>query len=660
MNDNKISSNEANTLPSRFQRYLDKLIYILGIFFTLYVIYFAATLWTTRLRYSIIFLGLGLTLYYLHYISKKLKKGYESYSGSIPIISPSKKAKKTAFVIDIAYCIILIATIIISVSYVWFEFDRLLQVGRIIGINQVDVYIGLLLIYIIVDATTRAYGWSIGGVVVLTLLYGFLGPWLPSIFFHRGFTLEQTARFGGMNLEGMFGFILGVGSTWVAIFIMFAGIARAFGLLAWLSNLGKEMAQLTQTGVVHSALIASMVMGSITGSAAANSATTGAFTIPMMKDQGIKAEYAAAIESVASSGGQILPPVMGVAAFLMADILGVSYFRIVQAGLLPAVLFYLTVALSIHLIVYKFDWTVEKKEKNIDRDLFLESLRYVIPLGVLLYTLTVMRLTPLAAGYYTIITFVLNVFIFDIIKSKDLSFSLFKGTISDILNGFARGAVDMAPLVSILAALGIILGVLQQTGLTQRLSFQLIFLAGGSFVLLLILTMIASILFGLGMPTPAAYILVVILTAPALLQFGVQDITAHMFVFYGAILSAITPPVAIAVAVTSRIAESNFIQSCVNAIRVGIVAFLLPFIFVMNDSLIYWAFPNTLFIMLTVSVGCLALSVGVIGHDTTNHLPHVNRIIFVGLGMVTFFAPLTLKFVSTILIILILVYTWRR
>jgi TRAP transporter 4TM/12TM fusion protein len=557
--------------------------------------------------------------------------------------------------LNLIYYFAIILIVFLMTTYIMVNFDRLISEGRILGISNLDVMVGFVLTFVVIDATFRAYGFAISGFVIMCLIYAAAGPIFPSIFYHTGLSINQISRLNVMELRGVYGFIMGIGSTWVAIFLIFAGIAMSYDLLDWLSSLGEEISKITRTGIVQMTLLSSVVIGSITGSAAANAATTGSFTIPMMKNQDISPEYASAFESVASSGGQILPPVMGVAAFLMADILGVSYLRIVQAGFLPALIFYASVGISIHIVVHKYEWTVEKSGKSLNFYKFQEMLRYVIPIFTLLYTLIILRFTPLAAGFYTVIGFLINVFLYDIYFTEEYWIDYLRYWIRKLRSGLIHGASDLAPLVPVLASLGIVLDIIQRTGLTQRLSFQLINLAGGSILVLLVLAMITSIVFGMGMPTPAAYILVVILTAPALIGFDILPITAHMFVFYAAVISAITPPVAIAVAVTSRIADSNFLKSSINAVKVGLVLFILPFGFVYNESLIYWQYPLTIIIFISFILGVLAISIGVNRHNIIRSIPSYESILYILSGCLLIFGHSLLRFLGVgILVLLIL------
>jgi TRAP transporter 4TM/12TM fusion protein len=557
-------------------------------------------------------------------------------------------------------CLLLAIVAVGATAYVEHNFDRLLSDAPIMGWSQTDLLIGVVIILLAVDATYRAYGKAIAAVVAGSLLYAttMIGPLLPGVFGHSGLGWEQISRNGAIGLSGVYGFILTVGSTWVAIFIMFAGIAKVYGLMDFIIDASQETQKSLKSGVVHIAVVGSMVMGSITGSAAANTATTGSFTIPMMKDQGIRKDFAAAIESVASTGGQMLPPVMGVAAFLMADMLGISYVRVIQAGILPAALFYFSVFIAVHLVLLKYGWTVPNTGK-FDKSVLLSGIHFLVPLTVLAYTLAVMRLTPLGAGLYSTIALIGTVYVRNFI-TDGLSLSVAAETTKQTIHGFRQGGVDVAPLVGVLASLGIVLSMVTQTGLTQKISAQMVGLAGGIFVFLLLIAAITSIMFGLGMPTPAAYILVVILVAPAMVGFGVREITAHMFVFYFAMLSAITPPVAIAVAIGSKIADASFLTSSKQALRIGAPGFVIPFAFVTNDSLLYWSFPETIVAACLVFVSIASLTVATTGFNgqRTISLPH--RGLYLALSGVGMWGPLVIQGAAVVGIICLLAFENKR
>lgn len=641
-----------NAVPdTKTDRFLSSAIYGIGVLLTLFTIYYAYEYPMSRLRYSNIFLGTGLTLFYLLQIRSTVSNETGSSARSTDdgetqswVTVPSSVRSLVQRLNPFVYGLLALASVF-ATGYVEFYFTRLQEEASILGWTQLDLIVGGLIIYLVIDATWRAYGKSIGLVVVSSVFYAFAGPWFPGIFRHTGMSWEQISREGAIGLSGAYGFIFGVGTTWVAIFIMFAGMAKAYGLMDFITQISREVRKVFHSGVVHVAVLGSMAMGSITGSAAANTATTGSFTIPMMKDQGVRPDYAAAIESVASSGGQMMPPVMGVAAFLMADILGVSYLTVIRAGLIPALLFYFSVLVAVHLVILRFGWTVPERG-TFDRSVIAEGIHFSVPLFVLIYTLVVLELTPLGAGLYTIISLVVTMYLRNFVVDG-LESGTAVATTKQTIDGFRQGAVDMAPLVGMLASLGVVLGLVNQTGLSQKISTQMLDLAAGIFILLLVLSMVTSVLFGLGMPTPAAYILVVILVAPSMVSFGVDQLTAHMFVFYFAMLSAITPPVAVAVAIGSQISGASFTAACKQALRIGAPGFVIPYSFIANQSLISWSFPETIVAVVFVFTGVVALSVATIGYDGDERIGLPRRAIYLVLSALAIAGPLVVQIAAT-------------
>jgi TRAP transporter 4TM/12TM fusion protein len=658
---------------------LRSIIYVLGVFLTLFTVYYAATLWTDIGRYANVFFGVGVALFYLVEILETYVADPDDETGTADdepdTGEDSGSLAETPFAdvldhpiwtkLDLVALVVGVFVAAAVSGYVEFHYARLLDRAPIYGWTTTDYYVGWAAMALVTDATRRAFGNVIAGVVIAGIAYAFVGPvfdspYLPDVFYHTGMDWTQVARHGAIGLTGVYGFILEVGATAVAIFLMFAGMAKAYGLMEFVLRMSREVRNVLESGVVQVAVVGSMIMGSITGSAAANTATTGSFTIPMIKDQGVRKDFACAIESVASSGGQMLPPIMGVAAFLMADFLAIPYVEIVMAGALPALLFYFAVGIAVHLTVHKFGWTTSA-DGRFDKRILLGGIHYVLPLAVLLYTLIVLRYSPLSAGLYTIVAMVPSALLKRLIDAHDADEEPTEVAVDfavTTFDGLRQGAVDMAPLVGILASLGVVIQMVEQTGLGARISFRMVGLAGGVLVFLLILAMLTSILFGLGMPTPAAYIVVAALVAPALVQMEVQSLTAHMFVFYFAMLSAITPPVAVAVAVGARIADSDFLQSCKQALRIGAPGFVIPFAFVANDSIIQWQYVVSearaaggtallealvqpiLFELGVVLVGTVALVVATVGYDGLQRLPWPHRLVYLGVAFVAMFAPM--------------------
>ncbi len=677
---------------------LDGLTLLMAAMFTLLTIYYAVfvltnltvagfdlrpylpaqLLFAERAEYVVLFTGWGLAVYYLDYARKQLGQPASASDELVDedtervVAAPEKKSllddigvkseglseakqsigtkwRRTDPYVAIGFAVVsLIASI-----YVFIEFGRLDGDAFLLGFTTVDHVVGFALIVIVTDATRRAFGWIIASVAVFSIVYMHesVSTLLPGMLGHTGDDwlgiIEEAAL--GVHSGVFDSTIMGIGSTWVAIFIMFAGIAKAYGLMDFIRIVGTELGGTLRTGVVQIAVVSSMVMGSITGSAAANTATTGSFTIPMIQDQGVRDDFAASIEAVASAGGQMLPPVMGVAAFLMADIIGIPYLDVVQAGAIPAALFYLSVGVAVHFTILKFGWT-SSDLSPFDWRVLKTGAHFALPLAVLLFTLIYLGFTPMTAGLYTILTLVGVIIVKNIgaaVANRALGRSYEVNSITrQTSRGLSQGGLEMAPLVGVLAAMGLIVELLETSGLTGRLGAGIIGFADvtlfglvGGLALVLVLAMIASIAFGLGMPTPAAYILVAFLIADPVTELGVPDITTHMFVFYFAMLSAITPPVAISVAVGSRIAGTSFMAACVQALRIGAPGFVIPFAFVVNDSLIQWT-STTAFAFPVVLAGTIGLIVGTVGFDGARDLSLPARGLYVGTGFVAMFGAI--------------------
>ncbi|ELY50463.1 TRAP-type transport system permease protein [Natronolimnohabitans innermongolicus JCM 12255] len=541
----------------------------------------------------------------------------------------------------------LVVTVLATTAYVHVHYWRWLRQAREQYIyTNVDLLIGAIIILITIHATWKAYGKLLAFVTVGAIGYGYFGPMFPGILNHGGFDLETIIYSNSVALNGVYGFLLGVGATWVVIFILFAGIIESYGGMDYVIKIGRSVGRRISSGIPQVAVVSSMLMGSITGSSAANVATTGSFTIPLMQDNKVGDKYAASIESIASTGGQILPPVMGSAAFLMADLIGVSFVDIIQAAILPAILFYIGMAFVVHLSAHRYGWlmrdgdvmAVPEEERLSPVEMLISTAPYTIPLVVLIYTLVILRWDPMTAGLYAIIALVPAALVRDLILDQS-SPSTVKIWGRRTIEGCKIGVVNMAPLTAVLASLGIVIQIISQTGFALSFSLQMVAIAGGVFILVLLLAMASSILFGLGMPTPAAYVVVAVLTAPGLVQLGIGEITAHMFVFYFALLSTITPPVALSCAVACGIAGASFFDVCKETIRLGLFSFLIPWVFVFNEQLIYWEGTTTAIIFLTSSVGILSVVIALVGYDLQAKLNYVSRALYMAFAFAIWFVP---------------------
>lgn len=691
--------------------------YLLGLALALYLMWYALNPSITRVRFASGFLGISLALFYTSQIVQRLgiepksdpdaKAAEEEMSDRVDIggildIDPlgvgaryealKRRVDKVIPVdgiIAVIYILLGITALLVAV-YIEMEFDRLLETAPVVGFQDMDVLVGAVAIFLVIHATRVAYGNILTLVIIGTLLFARYGnhPTVPDIIQHFGLEWRDVAISGAISFNGVYGFVLGIGATWIAIFIVFAGMLRTFGAVTYINKLAQELNKYFRTGVVQVAVISSLVMGSLTGSAVANTATTGSFTIPLMKRQGVRQDFAGAIESVASSGGQMMPPVMGVAAFLMADILDVPYLDILQYALIPALLFYFSIAISVHLLAYKYDW-LTRPTGTLDRRMLLEGIHFLVPLIVLLWVLVIQKLSPLAAGRWAIIS-LLAVFLLKrtgiVVASEVGGFGQDQSTdnmgqntggrrahratftaivlgiaaaIKTALDGFKDGAIDMAPLTAVLASIGLAIAMINKTGTAPKISAQMVNFGGESVILILFLAMVTSLLFGLGMPTVAAYLLLVTLVAPALIDFGVRPVTTHMFVLYFGMLSAITPPVALAVVVGSKIADSNFLRTSKQAVRIGLAGFIVPYIFAKNTSLLYWSFPETIVMTGVAAISLVALTVSAVAFNMRQNLNIPGRIIYIVLAFVGMFGPFVTQITSVLVVLSLFVLAYH-
>ena len=534
-------------------------------------------------------------------------------------------------------------------TYMYINYQRL-YIESLGIFNDVDVLVGFVLLFLVFDLSRRTFGWILVLVGLFGLFYALTASYWPGIF--NSSSLDPRSLIAALTVQfsGLYDIIFEVAATYILIFIIFAGFLEAYGALEYFVQLGARVGKRMKSGITQTAVISSLGMGSVNGSAAANAATTGALTIPLMKKQGIKKDTAAAIEAVASSGGQIMPPIMGASAFLMAEITGTSYLHVITLGLLPALLFYGTVAVAVYFLTDKEGASAESvfesspdefedgeasapdigermddvavgssNELNITDvtrsaqesvsvlDTAIRGIYLWLPVTVLIYTLVILRFGALYAGVISIGAAVLSG-LFQKMYFADEYRDAFVEFVGDTAEGMRLGSQNAAGIAMAAAVMGLFVEVLSVTGFTVALTQQLVTLSGGVLLLLLPLAMLAAILFGLGMPTTGAYIVAVLLIAPALTELGVRVETAHLYVLYFAVLSALTPPVAIANIITAEIAGASFFRTCYKSILIGLPLFVLPYLFIINPDILYWEFPMTAINFVVLFVSLIALS----------------------------------------------------
>lgn len=435
---------------------------------------------------------------------------------------------------------------------------------------------GLIAGLLLLEATRRTIGNALVIIILVALSYAFFGQYLGDTFGHQGFTFMWIIDHLFFTTSSIFSVALGVSATFIFMFVLFGKFLEYTGAGKFFIDLATSAMGKYRGGPAKTAIVASSLMGSISGSAVANTVSTGSITIPLMKKTGYRSPFAGAVEAVSSTGGQIMPPIMGAAAFVIASYIGVPFIEVAIAALIPAILYYLCLFFQIDFRSKKLGLRgVDKSELPTPKRVLRDGYLYVLPLMVIVFML-VQGYSPMRAGLIGIVS-VIVVSFFAKYGKMNLKI-LFKA-----LDLGARAMIETAVAC---AAAGFIIGVVSLTGIGLKFSGIIINLAGENLLLVLIFTMITSMILGMGLPTVAAYIVQVSLTVPALVELGVPVMAAHLFIFYFAILANITPPVALASYAASGIANSNPIKTSIASIRLGIAGFIIPFMFVYGNELI--------------------------------------------------------------------------
>jgi TRAP transporter 4TM/12TM fusion protein len=481
-----------------------------------------------------------------------------------------------------------------------------------------DLVVSALLLILIFELSRRSMGPTLPIISAIFLIYSIFGGYLSGFFQHRGVGLERLLYYMYMTTEGVYGLPLGVMASFVYLFMLFGSFLVKSGAGEFVTDLATAIAGSRPGGPAKVAVLSSGIMGMFSGSAVANVVTTGTFTIPMMKKIGYPAYYAAAIEAVASTGGVLMPPIMGSVAFIMADMMGVPYREVVLAASIPAALYYFAVYIQIHLAAKRMGLHGQPKK---DLPKITAVLRtgwpFLFPPAVLIFILLYLQMSPALAAVYAIIA----TFFVAMARSKTrLSFQQTWNIFADC----ARSCVN----VSLACALaGVIIGVCLITGLAVKMSAGLTDLAGGSIPLILILSMVSSLILGMGVTASVAYIIPAMMVAPVLIKAGIPNMAANMFILYFSVLSYVTPPVALSAYAAAGIAESDAGKTGWQAFRLALAGFIVPFVSVYSPALLLiGGLLNILWAITTAMLGAFALGLGIEGY-LNRHLPVWERIL---------------------------------
>jgi TRAP transporter 4TM/12TM fusion protein len=464
--------------------------------------------------------------------------------------------------------------------YIVVHYDRIMT--SLPWATSLDMALTAGLVVTVLEIGRRAVGIVFPALVSLGLAYALLGNHLPSPLGHRGFDLAFVTETIFLGDLGIWGLLLGVASTVIAAFVLFGALLLHTGGGQAFMDLAMRLGGRSPGGAAKIATIASGLFGMVSGSAVANVATTGNFTIPMMRRLGYPAPFAAAVEAVASTGGQIAPPIMGAAAFVMAEILGISYVTVMVAAILPAALFYLSVFVTVHIIALRRGLRVVP-EDELPSWRSIVSPRRVLPLAAALSGLffgIFMGRSVATAAFYGIVALLLA---FVLTSCRDTSP---REMLASILKGLADAGRGLVIIGILLAGAQLLVSMINLTGIGVTLSSLIVSLAGDSVVLVALIVGVVCLIMGMGLPTTAAYVLVAAVLAPAMTAVGVEPLTAHMFVFYFATLSVITPPVCVAVFVGAGIANTNWLPAALEAVRLAAVVYVVPFMLLLYPGLL--------------------------------------------------------------------------
>lgn len=462
-----------------------------------------------------------------------------------------------------------------------------------------DLIFGVLLIAALIEATRRSVGTSLAIVVGCFLLYAFGGAYLPGFLAHAGMDFSRLISVVYLGTDGIYGTAIYASASYIVLFVILGAVFQETGVGDYFTKLASRAFGKFRGGPAKVAVVASGLFGSISGSAIANVIGTGTFTIPMMKKCGFEDEYAAAVEASASTGGQIMPPVMGATAFLIAEYLSIPYFDLVKAALIPAVLFYVAILMTVDLYARKHDIKGVPEEELPTWKELGQSVYLILPLIYLILAMSVLKMSVTKAG----ITAIIATIVFTLFSKRN---RITPDKIKKIVKSSIEGT---KPVAIACGVVGIIIGIVMGSGLGFRMSAILIDLSGGNLAVLLTLTMIVSLILGMGVPTTAAYLMLALLVVPTLKKMDVLPLAAHLFIFYFGIISNVTPPVALAAYAAAGVARCNPTKTGFYAFKLSLSGFILPFMFIYNPVLLMQGEPLEIIqAVITALLGIYSLS----------------------------------------------------
>ncbi|MBP2257756.1 TRAP transporter permease [Virgibacillus alimentarius] len=517
------------------------------------------------------------------------------------LYSPSKEKANSHFSLTDLSLAILSA---IFVGYILFGYTSI-HVERLSQAVTIDYIFAAVAVILLLEGTRRALGLFIPMLILSAMLYAIIGPYLSGMFGHAGFSMERLLYRIYMTTEGIFGMTLSIAATYIVIFIIFGAFLSVSGASKLFNDLALAVAGRYRGGPAQVSVLTSSLTGSLSGSAVANVATTGTFTIPLMKSVGFKSRFAGAVEATASTGGMMMPPIMGAAAFIMAGFLGLPYPVIVLAAIMPTFLYYSSLIFAINIESRKQGLEGISKESipqvfNVLKERGLLLLPLLIVIGLLLA-----GFTPLFSGFIGILSVIIASWL-----TRDPATRV---TPKKILKALHEGAKGSVQVTMACASVGIMIAVVSMTGIGEAIATNILSISNGHLFVALLLVMVTCIVLSMGLPSTALYIVVAVTVAPALIEMGVNDVAAHFFVFWFGALSSITPPVALASYTASGLAKSDAMKTSWSALRLALPGFVIPFMITFNPTIVIQGsnvnFISILFALLTTTCIIFALTV---------------------------------------------------
>ncbi|KGP90685.1 C4-dicarboxylate ABC transporter [Pontibacillus chungwhensis BH030062] len=630
--------------------FVGKFVFFTLLAFSLYQVYFTVIYQIPAQMHRSIHLGFALMLIFLLFPARKKnlergKLGWYDY---------------------------LLAILSVGVGAYWpLNYDQI--IARAGEMTQIDFYVGGLAILLVLEATRRAVGLPITIIASLFLAYAYWGRQMPDFLIHRGLDVDTIVQTMFFTTEGIFGTPLAVSSTFIFLFLLFGAFLVKTGVGQYFNDLAVALAGKRTGGPAKVAIFSSALQGTISGSSVANVVTSGSFTIPMMKRLGYRKEFSGAVEAAASTGGQLMPPIMGAAAFLMIEFIGIDYWSIAKAAAIPAILYFTGIWIMTHFEAKRIGLRGLDDEEVPDKKEVLKKLYLLLPIVAIVFFLA-SGLSIILSALYGIFTTILvgllreekfrkiypiafavggiAYIIYKAIVNGGLADGwfvggliagtiativvsyFFDGNFADTIDALVQGARTALGVVAATAAAGMIVGVVTKTGLGLKLANSLVSLANEQILLTLFFTMVAAIILGMGSPTTANYVITSTIAAPAIIALGVMELPAHLFVFYFGIIADITPPVALAAFAASGVSGGEPIRTGVNAAKLAIAAFIIPYMFVLQPELLMIdaTFWGLIWILFTAIAGMIAIGAGMIGY-WFRKVYWVERILAVGGGL---------------------------